>query len=67
MLKPGWTTAEIAEACRKIFPECDPGQLRAIYLPARYSELTPVTKADAEAAADAWHTLKHSKNPIEKL
>jgi len=60
---PGDTTADIAQKCSFAFPECDPQILRRLYLPARYSMKTAITRADAEAAANAWHTLKKSKAP----
>ena len=65
-LRPGMTSEELAEACSYAFPGVDTAVLQRLYVPARYSDYEPVTAADADRAADAWHALKRSKSALGK-
>ena len=62
----GMTASELCRRSALLFPEADPNDLHALYVPARYSELTPVSREDARRSAEAFRRLKRSTAPGEK-
>lgn len=57
-LSAGETSADVLEKTRRRFGGTAAQQLRRVYLPARYCETRPVTKAQARAAKEAYQQLK---------
>lgn len=57
----GLTATELADYCADRFPGVDPQVLTSIYEPARYSSRQPVSAADVDGAAEAWRTLKRTR------
>lgn len=57
-LAAGETSADMLEKTQARFGDTAAGQLRQLYLPARYCGTHPVTQAEAKAAKDAVKQLK---------
>ena len=62
----GMTASELCRRSALLFPDADPNDLHALYVPARYSELAPVSREDARRSAEAFRRLKRSAAPGEK-